>query len=322
MTDKHSQKALLHPELTVDTILSWADKHYIRVGQLPSSHSGAIPESDGITWHAVDASLRRGRRGLPPNGSLAVLLQQHRNKPNMHNRPDLTIERILSLADSYYFLHGTYPKQTTGVIGARVAEKWSGIDRALRLGTRGLPGGSSLSQLLEEHRGVRNKKALPRYTPERILEWADAYYARNRRYPTRNSGKIKESPGDTWPGVQSALVAGLRGLPGGSSLAQLLASERGVRNVHGLPRLTRDQILAWADAHYARHGTYPTLTAGPVDDIPGETWFQINASLRLGLRGLSGGGSLLQLLVEAGKRQPRGRKPGNKASSRKRSKAG
>jgi hypothetical protein len=39
------------------------------------------------------------------------------------------------------------------------------------------------------------------------------------------------------------------GLPGGSSLARLLARERGVRNRCGLPPLTEAAILRWARAH-------------------------------------------------------------------------
>jgi hypothetical protein len=42
---------------------------------------------------------------------------------------------------------------------------------------------------------------------------------------------------------------GVRGLPAGCSLPQLLAKHRRVRNIHDLPRLNRKQILAWADAH-------------------------------------------------------------------------
>jgi hypothetical protein len=47
-----------------------------------------------------------------------------------------------------------------------------------------------------------------------------------------------------------ALRLGLRGLPGGSSLARLLDEQRRVRNVKNLPPLTEEQILAWADEHH------------------------------------------------------------------------
>src|SRR5262245_35930304 len=49
----------------------------------------------------------------------------------------------------------------------------------------------------------------------------------------------------------AALRLGLRGLPGGSSLARLLAARRGVRNHLDLPPLTVTKVLAWADRYRA-----------------------------------------------------------------------
>jgi hypothetical protein len=62
------------------------------------------------------------------------------------------------------------------------------------------------------------------------------------------------------------------------------------------PRLTVEQILAWADAHYARTGRWPTAASGPVEGAPGEVWGHINAALYDGQRGLPGGDSLARLL--------------------------
>src|SRR5207253_1820957 len=44
--------------------------------------------------------------------------------------------------------------------------------------------------------------------------------------PTEKSGSIVGTPGETWKAVHLALAQGLRGLPPGSSLAQLLAGMR------------------------------------------------------------------------------------------------
>lgn len=63
-----------------------------------------------------------------------------------------------------------------------------------------------------------------------ILAWADTYHARTGRWPARNSGPVPEAPGQTWATVNQALAAGARGLPGGDTLARLLARHgRGVR---------------------------------------------------------------------------------------------
>ena len=38
------------------------------------------------------------------------------------------------------------------------------------------------------------------------------------------------------------------------------------------PPLSVDQVLAWADAHKARTGAWPTASCGPVADAPDESW--------------------------------------------------
>jgi hypothetical protein len=91
-----------------------------------------------------------------------------------------------------------------------------------------LPGGSSLARLLAEHRGVRNPKALPDLSVKRILESADAHYARHGRWPQVTSGPVEDAPGETWSGIEAALQRGNRGLPGGSSLARVLLRHRRV----------------------------------------------------------------------------------------------
>jgi hypothetical protein len=68
-----------------------------------------------------------------------------------------------------------------------------------------------------------------------------------------------------------------------------------------LPPLTVGQILAWADAHYARTGRWPRAASGPVEGAPGEVWANVNAALYKGRRGLPRGGSLAQLLAENGR---------------------
>jgi hypothetical protein len=100
----------------------------------------------------------------------------------------------------------------------------------------------------------------------------------------RDDGAIADAPGETWLAVQTALERGRRGLPGGSSLAALLAEHRGVRNHMDLPRLSIKQILAWADAHHTRTGTWPRRDSGPVADARSETWGGIDTALKSGVR--------------------------------------
>jgi hypothetical protein len=97
------------------------------------------------------------------------------------------------------------------------------IQVALSHGIRGLaPGGSSLARLLAQHRGAPNRLARPRLTVAQVLRWANAHHRRTGRWPTHRSGSVWDAPEETWSGIIAALRTGCRGLPGGSSLAQLL----------------------------------------------------------------------------------------------------
>jgi hypothetical protein len=114
----------------------------------------------------------------------------------------------------------------------------------------------------------------------------------------------------TWAAVEAALREGLRGLPGGDTLAALLARELGAQPASGKYHrlmLTPEAILEWAASHWRRTGRWPTAGSGPVTDVAGETWGAINQALMLGRRGLRGGSSLSQLLTErhGGDRTPR-----------------
>jgi hypothetical protein len=52
------------PQLSVKQILSWIDRFRRENGFFPTSQSGPIPGTKGLTWLAVDKALRAGRRGL------------------------------------------------------------------------------------------------------------------------------------------------------------------------------------------------------------------------------------------------------------------
>src|SRR5262249_11835940 len=129
---------------------------------------------------------------------------------------------MLSWADAHHEQTGRWPRRVSERAGRPAGETWSAIDSALSQGVRGLPGGSTLSRLLAEHRGVRNKSALPRLSRAKILRWARAHRRRHGKWPVEGSGMVEGAPGETWKAVDMALRYGLRGLPGGSSLAKFL----------------------------------------------------------------------------------------------------
>jgi hypothetical protein len=211
-------------------------------------------------------------------------------------RPNLTLKQILAWADQHYQATGQWPAVESGPVKGCPQEKWKGIHRALREGFRGLPGGSSLARLLEKRRGVRYRQHLPRLTEGQILTWADGHHRRTGRWPNLNSGPVVGARGESWLNVDKNLRDGYRGLPGRSSLARLLEAERGVRNRRSAPRLTVQQIRAWAVSHRRQTGKWPTSDSGPVLDAPEENWHAINLALYFGHRGLGGRSSLSQLV--------------------------
>jgi hypothetical protein len=148
------------------------------------------------------------------------------------------------------------------------------------------------------------RKRPPRYrrpdlTVARILTWADDYHRRNGRWPRHSSGRIRPFD-ETWHAINMALTRGHRGLPGGSSLAKLLAAERGVRNPYCPPPLSERQIMGWARAHFRRTGEWPRASSGPISEVPGETWTAVNTALLRGTRGLPGKSSISSLLAANG----------------------
>jgi hypothetical protein len=202
-------------------------------------------------------------------------------------RPVLYIADILSWADAFYARVGRWPVLSDGKIVGQLGLTWLAVSMALRKGNRGLPGGSSLARLLLEQRGRRHKGRLPRFRIKQILAWAEAYHERMGDWPTRDSGAIPEAPGESWNAVDRALASGLRGLAGGSSLASLLAEQRGVRNIRALAGLSVGRIVQWAEAYRRRTGNWPRRNCGPIPEAAGDTWASIDQALQRGWRGLT-----------------------------------
>jgi hypothetical protein len=285
------------PPLTLEQILAWAEAHRRRTGGWPTSDAGAISEAPGESWRGVDQALRGGLRGLSAGSSLARLLAEKRGVRNLQGLPPLTPRQILTWVDAHHRRTGGWPTCESGAIPEAPGETWKGVHAALHLGRRGMAHGSSLARLLAERRGVRNPKDLPRLTVRQVLRWARAHRRRTGQWPTRSSGPVPEASGETWSAIHTALVTGCRGLPAGGTLAGLLAGRRATPAARGRPRLSVARILAWADAHRERTGSWPGARSGPIPEAPGETWRSVEQALRNNWRGLDSGQTLVQLLV-------------------------
>lgn len=288
--------------LTVKQILEWVDDYYKHYGKWPLRNSGKIRNAPE-TWTAINVALNHGNRGLPGGSSLAQLLAEHRGVRNRMRTPRLTRRLLRQWVREWRGRTGEWPTHDSGAIPGSMGDTWASVAHALLRGRRGLPGGMTLRGFLQEEFGVPNPRNRPRLNVKQILAWADAYHAQTGKWPKRNSGAVADQPGESWSMISNALVIGWRGLPGGSSLAQLLYRQRGARNPKQVPDLTAARILGWARQYVIATGRRPTHLSGRVLDNgrdSGETWGCIHAALYNGSRGLPGDDSLYQLLKRHG----------------------
>ncbi len=210
----------------------------------------------------------------------------------------LTVKQILAWVDAHRKRTGKWPTLGAGSIIGAPAETWANISMALRKGSRGLRGGTSLADLLERRRGARTGRNIPRLTARLILNWADAHHRRQGKWPNTESATVWDSPSENWRTINGALTTGARGLPGGDTLASFLNRHRGVRAPRYAPALSIAKVLSWADAHHRKTGQWPTRDSGKVLHADAERWSTLNVALQRGQRGLPGGITLPQLLAK------------------------
>lgn len=208
----------------------------------------------------------------------------------------LTTSKILAWADVHHRRTRKWPRATSGKVRGATGETWSALNAALRTGSRGLKRGSSLPQLLDQKRGVRNRLKQPTLPAKKILAWADAHKRRTGTWPNRESGKIPGASGENWSAVHEALRHGRRGYKRGSSLAKFLSKHRNRPYRQKGGPLSIKQILAWAKTHHRRTGYWPTKDTGKIPGTRNERWGTIDASLKGGFRTMKGGSSLSKLL--------------------------
>jgi hypothetical protein len=88
---------------------------------------------------------------------------KRRRRP-ARRKPELSIKQILAWADAWFARTGQWPRVASGRIPGSDGETWANIESNLRRGERGLPYRTTLARLMAEHRGVRNRGALPPFT--------------------------------------------------------------------------------------------------------------------------------------------------------------
>ncbi len=216
------------PPLTIPRILAWADAHYRRHGIWPYWKAGPIDGTTNETWAGVAFALYSGTRGMSGGVSLARLLCRERGV--YVRRPALNKAAIFRWARAHHRRTGEWPSPQSGAIPEAPGETWLAVSDALQTGRRGLSPGSSLTKLLAEHGVRRERRRLNRKQPrldlQQVRAMARAHRRRTGAWPHHYSGTIPHSHGLTWEALDNALRLGLRGLPGGTSLAKLFGDRR------------------------------------------------------------------------------------------------
>jgi hypothetical protein len=289
--------AAAHPvPVTIDMILSWAKAERAATDAWPTAETGQVRGVDE-TWKGVDSALRLGHRGLPAGSSLARLLHERCDVVNRLESRELTEERIMELIAEHRSAHGAWPTRDSGAVPGTTLT-WAAIDQALIRGRHGLPGGSSIAQLLRRREGVGSRRGLP-LTEGQVAAWAKAFQKKHGRWPTRADGQIEgAATGETWSGVAAALEQGLRQLRARTSFRAFLAEVCGAPAPGSVRRpLSVEKILERARAYETWAGAFPTAASrDPHLESAGDSWARIDRALRAGGRGLPRT-TLIQLLA-------------------------
>lgn len=268
------QKALTEENIVKSMVI-----YHEQTGKWPTSiTSGKAPGLGDHTWGSLNSSLKRGSHGLSVSGSsIPKLLNKY-----LSERKNLTEDLIWEVAQEWLKQTGKWPN--IGVVGKINHLKnmtWALVNKSLKEGLHGLPGGSSLLKLLTE-RGAsikqRNEICL---TEALIWKAAQNWFKRTGSWPAeRTIGNIPELPNCNWVQLNQSLRTGLHGLPGGSSLAKLLVFN-GVENNSCKQILTEDMILRAAQNWFKQTGRWPTRrTIGKIPEFPGHVWYGVNRILK------------------------------------------
>lgn len=141
-------------------------------------------------------------------------------------KPPLSVDQILAWAKAHHEDTGRWPHAKSGTIAKATGENWAQLNKALRNGYRGFPGGSSLSALLGEHFGIRRRRSLPALTIKQVLAWMREHHRLTGQWPNTTSGAVQSAPSENWRTIDNALRYGNRSLAAGFSL-RLLRQQQG-----------------------------------------------------------------------------------------------
>lgn len=305
-----SLSAILAPLriITEEELRSAALEYFQHTGRFPSAGSqGTVSGLPSETWRTMAHAMSSGRclnssaQGI--SEFMRPLRKQHNAPaqgvpPGTLRKPLLNEDSVRAAARDFFRLHGRLPTHhSREPIPSLPNETWPGINFAGQNGSRGLSEGRTVSKILAPLRAELGID--PPLSEAGIVAAAQEFHRLNGRLP--NSGDSSQRPPglprDTWCILNHALSRGLRGLPGGTTLAKLLAPLRKELAPTGV-QLTEEIIHAAAREYHRTHGRLPTnLSQEDLSGLSGITWLNVEYAARAGSRGLPGGSSLSRMLA-------------------------
>lgn len=142
-------------------------------------------------------------------------------------------------------------------------------------------------------RTVNRTTEAPNLTIDQVLAYIDTFYERYGKWPMVTSEPV-DGMTFGWKSLDSYLRAGLRGLPSGLSVANVLEKYRGVQNIYNQRPLTVKWIVKEMRRHNELTGHYPTQASGKIH-LTGETWAGVEIALARCIRGIEEKSSIAKL---------------------------
>jgi len=209
------------PPLNMPLVKKAISSFYKEHGIHPNGASGDATAYFGYseTWGAVQSALKKGYRGLPGGKTLVEVAIQM----GLHQKREPLTKAILRRAiHKFYDEHGFPPTAESGDATAYFGYQvmWRTIDSCIRYGNRGLSKGGSLAQVV---RDMKLRLVKPPLSEEIVGQAISSFRSDHGKIPHEKSGDATAYFGypETWSAVGSCCRLGLRGLPGGTTLAKM-----------------------------------------------------------------------------------------------------
>ena len=252
------------PRLTVELILAWADQHFARTGDWPTENSGAIPETPGDTWSKIELCFARRAAGCR---------KRTRWAPSGRPSGEAASRRSTAL-DHRQIAPGPMPITPPPADGPQSTPAPSSMCRddldehplcalSWESGSArrhdALPGARRPQATAQTPTDARADPDLGRGPSEGHRRLARRRVRSDRRGPRRDLVQHQQVPAPRASRTRRR-----------TSLVRALGrrSNPVIRRTH--TKLTVTQILAWADAHHAATGKWPSQYSGLIPEAPGD----------------------------------------------------